>query len=128
MTHPPLTDLINYRIDRAYETLTEAKIMAKSEHWNTCVNRLYYSCFYAVNALLIKNNLSSVKHAGVKSLFNKDFVKTGFIPVEISEIYNELFNLRHESDYEDFFRAEKEQVLPMIKQVEKFIEVIKQNL
>ena len=59
MTDSPLGDLINYRIDKALETLTEAKIITECRHWNTCINRLYYCCFYSVNALLIKNNLSS---------------------------------------------------------------------
>lgn len=57
MTNFPLGDLIKYRIARASETLAEAKLMAKSGHWNTCINRLYYSCFYSVNALLIKHIL-----------------------------------------------------------------------
>ncbi len=120
-----LSDLIEYRISRASESLIEAQIMAESGHWNTCINRLYYTCFYSVNALLIKHNLSSAKHTGVKSIFNKDFVKTGIIPVDISEIYNELFNLRHESDYEDFFLADENLVRPMISQVGRLLEFIK---
>jgi len=128
MTDSPLGDLIQYRIEKALETLAEAKIMAESGHWNTCINRLYYCCFYSVNALLIKNNLSSKKHTGVKSLFNKEFVNKGIVPVEISLIYNELFNLRHESDYEDFYQADEKLVLPLIPQVERFLEFIKQLL
>ena len=44
------------------------------------------------------------------------------------EIFNELFNLRHESDYEDFFQAGGDLVLPMIPQVKRFLEFIKQIL
>lgn len=127
MTERRLADLINYRISRASESLDEAKIMAETGHWNTCISRLYYACFYSVNALLIMHNLSSAKHTGVKSLFNKEFVKTGKVPVNISEIYNELFNLRHESDYEDFFQADKEYVNPLILQTKNFVTFI-QNM
>ncbi|GAI81266.1 unnamed protein product, partial [marine sediment metagenome] len=28
-------DLINYRIQRAFESLDEAKILAQKNHWNT---------------------------------------------------------------------------------------------
>ena len=35
-------DLINYRLERAKESLEEAKILAQAGHWNTVVNRLYY--------------------------------------------------------------------------------------
>ena len=102
--------------------------MAEAGHWNTCINRLYYACFYSVNALLIKHNLSSVKHSGVKSLFNREFVNRKIVPVEISEIYNELFNLRHESDYEDFFQADEKLVQPLIPQVERFLDFIQSLL
>ena len=44
--------LIRYRMERARETLTEADLMAQSGHWNACVNRLYYACFYAVTAFV----------------------------------------------------------------------------
>lgn len=45
-------DLVLYRMSRARETLEDARILANAGRWNACVNRLYYSCFYAVFALL----------------------------------------------------------------------------
>ena len=72
----PREELIKYRLDRAHETLEEARIMADTKHWNACVNRLYYACFYAANALLIQKDLSSPKHIGVRSLINMHFIKT----------------------------------------------------
>jgi uncharacterized protein (UPF0332 family) len=48
--------IIKYRIDRAFETLEEAKILSTGNHWNTVANRLYYACFYIVIALLFKNS------------------------------------------------------------------------
>ena len=64
-------DLVLYRMTRADETLEDARILAKAGRWNACVNRLYYACFYAVSALLVRDGLSSSKHAGVRSLFNQ---------------------------------------------------------
>ena len=49
--------LLHYRIERARDTLVEADLMAEAGHWNACVNRLYYVCFYAVTALLLKHGL-----------------------------------------------------------------------
>ena len=40
--------LVQYRLDRAKETLDEAVVLLQSGHINTYVNRLYYACFYAV--------------------------------------------------------------------------------
>ena len=67
-------ELVRYRLDRANEALEEAILLADNAKWNTCINRLYYSCFYAVSALLAKNNMSSSKHTGVRSLFNLHYV------------------------------------------------------
>jgi uncharacterized protein (UPF0332 family) len=70
-------ELIRYRLERARETFEEALLMQREGHWNACANRLYYACFYAVTALIAKKGLDSSKHGGVKTLFNKHFVKTG---------------------------------------------------
>jgi len=117
-------DLVLYRIDRAHDTLEDARILANAERWNACVNRLYYACFYAVSALLLRNGLSSSKHSGVRSLFNRQYVKTGKVPKKIARIYNDLFERRQESDYIDFVRFRESQVLPLISKAEQFVEFI----
>ena len=117
-------DLILYRIEKTLETLEDARILADSERWNACVNRLYYGCFYAVSAILIQNGLSSSKHTGVRSLFNLNFVKTGKVPKHLARIYNDLFERRQESDYLDFISFQEAQVRPLISQAEIFIEHI----
>jgi len=117
-------DLVNYRLERASDALEEAEALANIEHWNACINRLYYACFYAVIALLIKHNLSSSKHSGVRSLFNKEFIKNGVVPKEHSKTYNDLFKMRQESDYEDFYKADEELVYPFMKKTKSFFDFI----
>ena len=95
-------DLVLYRMARAQETLEDACILANAGRWNACVNRLYYACFYTVSALLVRHGLSSSKHTGVRSLFNRQYVKTGEIPKDLARIYNDLFERRQEGDYIDF--------------------------
>jgi len=119
-----LLELIQYRLDRARETFEEALLMQREEHWNTCANRLYYACFYAVRALLTRNELSSSKHTGVKALFNQHFVKTGQVSRKNGKLYNQLFEDRQEGDYVDFVLFDRETVEPWIPQVEQFIESI----
>lgn len=118
-------DLVIYRLERACETLEDARILANSGRWNPCVNRLYYACFYVVSALLIQYGLSSSKHKGVRSLFNQHCVKTGKVPKELAQIYNDLFERRQECDYTDFVRFKENQVLPWITKAEEFVEYIK---
>ncbi len=106
---------------RANETLEDARILANARRWNACVSRLYYACFYAVSALLVRHGLSSSKHAGVRSLFNRQYVKTGKIPKDLARIYNDLFERRQEGDYIDFVRFEESQVIPWISKAEQLI-------
>jgi len=46
-------ELVNYRLDRAYETYEDALLLANSNKWNSAMNRLYYAAFYAVSALVL---------------------------------------------------------------------------
>ena len=48
--------LMHYRMERADEALEEAAILSERCHYNAAVNRLYYACFYAVQALLLKHH------------------------------------------------------------------------
>lgn len=88
------------------------------------MNRLYYACFYAVSALLVQEGMSSSRHAGIRSLFNRHFVKTGKISVETAWIFNDLFERRQEGDYVDFVRFEESQVRSWMPPAEAFVETV----
>jgi uncharacterized protein (UPF0332 family) len=119
-----LNDLIKYRIDRARESLEEARVLAGSGHWNACVNRLYYACFYAVSALLSKHDLSSSKHSGIRSFFNQNFIKTGIFSKETGVIYNSLFERRQEGDYEVFITFKENDVKPWLEETKAFVNAV----
>lgn len=116
--------LVIYRLKRSRESLEEAKVLAQTNHWNACVNRLYYACFYVVSALLILDNLSSSKHTGIRSFFNLHYIKTEIVPKQIATIYNDLFERRHEGDYLDFLEFQESQVTHLIPKVKKFIDYL----
>jgi len=94
-----IDDLIRYRIERAYETLADARLLADSKRWNSCINRLYYASFYSVSALLLKNNMRTYTHNGCKSKFPADFIT-----------------------------FDQDTVSPLLEQTEKFIIVIEKLL
>lgn len=62
-------DLIKYRLEKSAITFNEAKSLAESGFWGGCANRLYYSCFYSVTALLAKDDVSAYTHNGVRLSF-----------------------------------------------------------
>jgi uncharacterized protein (UPF0332 family) len=98
---PERRTLVGYRLERARQTLEEAKLMLEAGHANACVNRLYYACFYAVSALLLTRNISSSKHSYVRSLLHRDYVKSGQVSKEMGDHFDLLFDNRQRGDYED---------------------------
>ena len=115
------TELLNYRREKAKQSLKDAKIMFSKASLFSTVNRIYYSIFYEVTALLLIKGLSSSKHSGVRSIFNRKFVKIGLIKEEFGDFYNKMFEFRQKGDYGDFVQFEKEKVASWLKRAEDFI-------
>lgn len=119
-------NLIDYRIARAKDTFEDAEILAGNAKWNSSINRLYYSAYYAVMALLLKLGLRPTTHNGAKSNFSEFFIKTGIIDKKYGKIYSQLFTWRQKGDYDDLFDFDEEKVLPYFSPVKKLIEIIEQ--
>ncbi|MFP4500353.1 MAG: HEPN domain-containing protein [Candidatus Hydrogenedentota bacterium] len=119
---PEQREIVRLRLEKAKETLEEARVLCNAQAWNGAVNRLYYACFYAVNALLYTQDLHSSKHTGVEGLFNKHFVHPGAVSKEAGRTYKTLFRRRMQFDYEDILRAEREDVLNWLEGASHFIE------
>lgn len=116
--------LITYRLQRANESLEEAKILLEQNHLNTYINRLYYACFYAISALMLTRNIASSKHSGVRSLFHQNFVKTGLIDINLAQFYDKLYDNRQKADYADFFHFELDDVSNWFHETCRMIEAI----
>ena len=116
--------LVSYRIKRAKETLTEADNMIKANFYNAAVNRLYYACYYAVIAVLIKKGVNAQTHSGVRQMFSLHFISTNIIDRRYSIFYGRLFNDRMSGDYDDFVEYDAEMVDPIRIKAEEFIAVI----
>jgi uncharacterized protein (UPF0332 family) len=117
-------NLINYRREKAKETLADVKLMFGQVSLFTTVNRIYYSVFYIVLALLLTKNLYSSKHSGVRSIFNKEFIKTGIIKEEFGKFFNTIFEFRQKGDYGDFIEFEKDKVEVWLKEAESLVAAI----
>ena len=120
--------LIEYRIQRAYETLKEAKVMCRENFFNAAINRLYYACYYAAIALLLKYDLQTRTHNGVKTMLGLHFVSKGIIPLRVGKTFSTLFEKRHSGDYDDFVYCDEEMVNELYPQAEIFIDTVKSLL
>lgn len=106
---------------KAKETLEDAEILFNAKRMSSAVNRIYYALFYEVTALLLKNNMSSAKHSGIRALFNEKFVKTGKVNVETGRFYSRMFEFRQKSDYADFVQFEEGKVKEWLEKAKQFI-------
>ena len=119
---------INYRFQRSKETYEEALILAKEERWNAVINRLYYACFYAVIALLIKNDIETRSHDGARTQFGLNFIKTEKLDRNFGKLFSKLFDYRQKGDYGDMFDFDKELTKPLLEEVKLFISAIESLL
>lgn len=117
-------DLSKYRRERANESLEDAKLLYKNKRFFSAVNRIYYSIFYEVSALLLKEGLRSSKHSGVMAFFQKDFIKTGRVSLDMGKFYSRMYEFRHKGDYGEFINFEEEKVREWIDKAGSFIKEI----
>ena len=120
--------LVKYRLQRAKETLIEAETMLEKGFYNAAVNRYYYACYYAVIALLLKNDIMPQTHQGVKQMFALHFIRTGKIDNKYSQFYSQLFNDRISGDYDDFLLYDYNKVSSLRHKSEDFISTIEREL
>jgi uncharacterized protein len=117
-------ELVSYRLQKAKNTLSEIKVLVDNKLWNTTVNRLYYACYYAVTALLIKNQISAQTHSGDRQMFGQHFIKTGEVNQEIGQYYSFIFNKRQTGDYDDFVDYSYDDIKDLLEPAKKLINEI----
>lgn len=120
--------LINYRVERAYDTFKEAQYNAEGGYCVAAINRMYYACYYAGIALLLKHEISAQTHSGVRSMLGLHFVSKGIMSKEDGKTFNDLFEKRHSGDYDDFVICDQEMVDNLLPKAKHFIDAISQLL
>jgi len=92
------------------------------------MNRIYYSMFYAVQALLVLNEKAFSKHGQVKAYFNMEFIKAGIFQKEFGKIFNTVFEYRQKFDYVDLLVPEESLISDYIAKAQNFIEQLSSYL
>jgi len=128
MTFSDKAEYIRYRLESSYTTFEAAKVLADNGFWNSAVNRLYYSVFYAVSALLVFHDIQTKKHSSVKSQFSLHFIKTGVFDKKYGQLLSELFDWRQKGDYENIFDYDQESVQPLFIPVKEMLDLIKEEI
>ena len=120
--------LVSHRMEKSKESIKAAEILLESEMLTFSMNRVYYSMFYAVQALLAVDGVSFSKHGQVKGYFNRELIKTMILPKELGQTYNKAFEYRQKFDYVDFAAPDREMVIEYIDKAKNFHNEIKKYL
>lgn len=124
MTPEDKQTYIEYRIKRAYETLKEASMLLQEDHLHGAVNRIYYAMFYAVSALALQHDFSTSSHSQLRGFFNREFVKTGKVPVSMGRAFGFAYDNRTKGDYQDLVNFETPQVTELLREAGRFIDYL----
>lgn len=117
-------ELALYRVGVAKEDLEAAEISFESGHYRSSNNRAYYAIFRAISACLALEFKAYKQHAQVMGNFNKDFVHTGIFPKEISRKICRAQEVRHASDYDDFYIVSVEDAKEQLETAREVINMV----
>jgi uncharacterized protein (UPF0332 family) len=78
-------DLISYRLEKAQESIDAAYLLLSNGMLTSSMNRVYYAMFYAVQALLVLDNVAFSKHGQVRGYFNREFIKSKKYPLNTED-------------------------------------------
>lgn len=128
MTSDERFEYSKLRIETAHNTFQAAKVLAQNGFWNSAINRLYYAIFYAVNALLVLNEIYTQSHSGMRSQFSKYFIKTGKLDKKYGKLLVQLYDWRQKGDYENLYDFTEDAVNQLFEPVGEMIEIIETEI
>lgn len=123
-----LWDLSQYRKEQAERCIRSAKLLAEDEDYKGSANRSYYAIFHCMRSVLALEGKDFSKHSGVSAYFRKEYIKTGIFDIELSDIIREAFDIRSDSDHDDYYLISKEDVMEQIQNAESFYQKINSYL
>ena len=120
--------LVALELKKARETYDEIEILVTANRLNGAANRMYYAVFHAVCALLIHDGIQVNTHKGSHALFSQQYIKTGILPREYGQLYNQLQTMREESDYNCAYDVDIDELQQRLEPAKQMIEDIENHL
>ena len=119
-------ELAKHRLEQAKEDLEAGKLLYDKNFYKSANNRAYYAIFHAINAVHAVSGKAYKRHKDAIGSFNKDYVKTEIFPREIGRKIAEAEEIRHVSDYDDFYIASREESQRQVAVAEEFLQMAEQ--
>ncbi len=115
-------DLALYRLETARQCIVSAKALIEISDYKGAANRSYYAVFHCMRSVLALRCIDFSKHSAVAAYFRKEYVKTGIFDAAMSDIISEAFDIRSDSDYNDYFVLSKKEVEEQVSDSQYFYE------
>jgi uncharacterized protein (UPF0332 family) len=120
--------LAKARIEQSRSCLLAAESLANADLYKDSANRSYYCIFHAMRAVLVLDGFDSKRHSGIISAFRQRYIKTEIFSPELSKIIENAFDVRNNSDYEDFYVISKAEVKAQVESAEIFLATVEAYL
>lgn len=117
-------DLVLHRIETAKSDINAAKILLDAGEYRSSNNRAYYGIYHAISAVHALEGNAYKKHKDALANFNKEYVKTEIFPRNIGRRISEAAEIRHASDYDDFYIATKTEAEEQIATAVELLELV----
>lgn len=96
--------MIELLVEKSERNMEQALANINLGYWDLVANRLYYSVFHAVTALLMADGISTGTHKGTALQFGKNYVVTGQYGRQDGMLYSRLQTMREKADYQNVFK------------------------
>jgi uncharacterized protein (UPF0332 family) len=87
-------------IQKAEHALEVAEELINRNYPSDAASKIYYSMFYAAQALLKSEGIDVIKHSAVESAFGYHFAKTGKIDPKFHRMFIDARKIRETADYD----------------------------
>jgi len=121
-------DLSRYRFDRAKLERNEALESYDRCNYYRAIVSSYYAMFHAVRSILAFDGFDAKEHATVIGYFNKNYVAAGTFEKGYAKLLTSAFDMRHNSDYKDFYTATQEDALEQVLAAKAFVDAVEKYL
>ncbi len=112
-------------LEKSERTFEDVLFCANEGKWETAANRLYYSVFHAMSALLVSDGYQVKSHRGIIAMFGEHYVRTNVFSKKDGSLLSDLVIMRDNADYNCFFEANEEKLKPYIEPTRMLIDKIK---
>ncbi len=120
--------MIFYRLETAKSDIKSAEILLKAGEYRGANNRAYYEIYHAISAIHALDGNAYKRHKDALANFNKNYIRTEIFPRTLGRRIAEAEEIRHASDYDDFYIATREEAEEQINTAIELVETIEQYL